>query len=416
MTRTGSDPERTVPNATRGAGERFMPSSEWVDANRGQAEVATYTDLAVLHSPSLADQLASMSSIYDRFSWQVARWERGYAHSMQWRVGRKRFVCSIPEGRVAGVDGAVITPDGVLLTDASIDFPTVVGGSHQYHSFADRVDRARPTRRLTGTSVVLALLGGNNYFHWMAQLLPRIFLMEEAGLEVANVDHFIVNGTSHPFQRETLQRLGITADRTVTMEDGEIVQCALLVVPSLPPSTNFVSREDAEKLQARLGFDRERLLPSTHIYVPRRRVSHRRVENDFAVENLLRHRGFVVVEPSEMSVAQQAAWFGSAEVIVSPHGAALTNVVFAHRGTTIIELFDPRFVNGCYALLSCLRDMKYFFVFGQGSSQCVHQQHIDVAALRAQPAAHASDVPSWENFDIVADLSSLEETLNRVGV
>lgn len=414
MTHKCFDPERAGPSATGDARQEFMSASEWLSTNRRQAEASIYTEVGEFRSPSLTEQLASTKSVYDPVGWQVSEWRRGYEHSMSVPISGKRFVCHIPEGKVAGVDGAVITPDGVLLTDVSLDFPTLLGGSHECHSYADRVNRA-PTRRLTGTSVVLALLGGNNYFHWMAQLLPRLFLIENAGLQIANVDHFIVNGTSHPFQRETLERLGIASDRTVTPEDGEILQCALLVVPSLPPSTNFVARNDIEELQARLGFDRERLLPATRIYVPRRRVSHRWLENDVEVEKLLQYRGFVVVEPSEMSVTQQAACFRSADVIVAPHGAALTNLAFARRGTKIIEIFDPRFVNGCYALLSYVRDLDYYFVFGQRRSES-DQDHVYDLGLRAQPPAPMLAIPSWENFNIVADLSSLEETLDHAGL
>src|SRR5262249_7330368 len=200
-------PERAGPSATGGARQEFMSASEWF-SNRRRAEASIYTEVGEFRSPSLTEQLASTKSVYDPVGWQVSEWRRGYEHSMSVPISGKRFVCHIPEGKVAGVDGAVITPDGVLLTDVSLDFPTLLGGSHECHSYAGRVNRA-PTRRLTGTSVVLALLGGNNYFHWMTQLLPRLFLMEKVGLQIANVDHFIVNGTSHPFQRETLERLGI---------------------------------------------------------------------------------------------------------------------------------------------------------------------------------------------------------------
>jgi capsular polysaccharide biosynthesis protein len=129
----------------------------------------------------------------------------------------------------------------------------------------------------------------------------------------------------------------------------------------------------------------------------------------------LQYRGFVVVEPSEMSVEQQAECFRSADVIVAPHGAALTNLAFARRGTKIIEIFDPRFVNGCYALLSYVRDLDYHFVFGQRCHES-GQDHFDDLGLRAQPPAPMVAIPSWENFNITADLSSLEETLDHAGL
>ena len=48
--------------------------------------------------------------------------------------------------------------------------------------------------------------------------------------------------------------------------------------------------------------------------------------------------GFESIVPGEMSVAEQIATFSSARSIVGAHGAALTNMIFAPPGATIVEL------------------------------------------------------------------------------
>jgi capsular polysaccharide biosynthesis protein len=56
---------------------------------------------------------------------------------------------------------------------------------------------------------------------------------------------------------------------------------------------------------------------------------------------MLSARGFDVVDPSALSVAEQIATFASASLIVATHGAALANLVFASPGSTVVELFPP---------------------------------------------------------------------------
>lgn len=45
---------------------------------------------------------------------------------------------------------------------------------------------------------------------------------------------------------------------------------------------------------------------------------------------LLRERGFEVVDPSGLNIDEQRETFASAELIVGPTGAAMTNLIFAH--------------------------------------------------------------------------------------
>ncbi len=68
-----------------------------------------------------------------------------------------------------------------------------------------------------------------------------------------------------------------------------------------------------------------------------------------------------------MAVAEQIATFAAADRIVAPHGAALTNLAFASRGASVVELFAPDFVQGCYWKLSeCVPGLTYRFLVAAG--------------------------------------------------
>jgi len=57
------------------------------------------------------------------------------------------------------------------------------------------------------------------------------------------------------------------------------------------------------------------------------------MENEPEVETALLRHGFSVVYPQNYSVDEQVAMFSRARVVVGPHGAGLTNTVFAPQGS-----------------------------------------------------------------------------------
>ena len=78
----------------------------------------------------------------------------------------------------------------------------------------------------------------------------------------------------------------------------------------------------------------------------------RRVVREDELWALLEARGFEKVEPGGLSPQEQIDVFAAAEMVVGPHGAALTNLLFAPEGVTVLELFTASYVNQCYWSIS----------------------------------------------------------------
>jgi capsular polysaccharide biosynthesis protein len=57
----------------------------------------------------------------------------------------------------------------------------------------------------------------------------------------------------------------------------------------------------------------------------------------------LAHLGLTVVNPALLTIAEQAKLVASAAVVISPHGSALANLVFATPGTRVLEFHQPRY-------------------------------------------------------------------------
>ncbi len=88
-----------------------------------------------------------------------------------------------------------------------------------------------------------------------------------------------------------------------------------------------------------------------------------------------------------MSVTEQASCLASAEIVVAPHGAGLTNLVFCNPGTKVIEIFSPSYLPNCYWILSNVCGLDHYYLIGTllanpDNRLPIHQDiHLDLALL-----------------------------------
>ncbi len=308
------------------------------------------------------------------------------------------FVATIPFGRVWG-DGFIVTPDNYLLNDVSIDFKDKNGYSSIFRDW-----RLSHITEYEGRVVVLSTDGGNIYYHWLFQLLPRFELVRRAGIDLSGVDYFVINGLNKSFQRESCEILGIDSTRIIQSCEVHHLRAKELIVPSIPLSGGCFRPWMCQFLKDTFltGRDDGNLKSvGRRLYISRSLASYRRVLNENEVIKYLRLRGFEEITFERLSVQQQAATMAVAEVVVAPHGAGLSNLVFCAPGTKVIEIFSPELVIGFFWKLSNQLGLDYYYFLGKG-----------------RPATRESDYEqSWETLtDIEVDLDMLERALDLANI
>ena len=81
-------------------------------------------------------------------------------------------------------------------------------------------------RKLPGTSLVLGdSMGAHCYYHWMVDLLPKLGMVEKAGIKVSSIDNFLVRELNNSFHIETLERFGIERSRVVQTKNDQYLDC-----------------------------------------------------------------------------------------------------------------------------------------------------------------------------------------------
>lgn len=279
------------------------------------------------------------------------------------------FVAVIPEGRLLGEEGSVITPDNHLLWDVSLQLLP----EDQHPAFKSKP--FEPYLETPETVAVLSFFSSETYFHWLYDVLARIHLLRMSGIVV---DKYVMNrNIPLPFQEETLAMLGIQSDKILFTYPNMNMKARQLIVPSISMHSfleygnwpfRFIRQELYEKQNIRnTGCDR--------IYISRSKSDKRKIWNEDQVTDLLSHYGFITVVLEELSVAQQVEIFSSASAIVAPHGSGLANLAFCHPGTKIIEIFAQDYTPVCYWEMSNYLRLDYYSMVENGFLM-PNQQHL----------------------------------------
>jgi capsular polysaccharide biosynthesis protein len=275
------------------------------------------------------------------------------------------FVALIPNGRVYGINGAIISHDDKLLADVSIEFG-VPPSKAKNHSVFQKV-KLPNIQRIDDTVAVLTAASGTVYFHWMFDVLPRIHLLKRSGI-FDEVNKFIVNEIRYEFQRETLDILKISKDKIINSHIDFHIKTSTLILPSLPGITGSMPGWACDFLREIFLYNSEINSKdrTQRIYISRITAKHRRIINESEIIDFLRKLNFQICLLENLSILEQAALLASAEAVVAPHGGGLTNLVFCQKRSKVIELFSPSYVNPCYRVLSNLRNLDYWYLLGEG--------------------------------------------------
>ncbi|MGK7919194.1 MAG: tetratricopeptide repeat protein [Trichodesmium sp.] len=300
---------------------------------------------------------------------------------------------------------AIMTPDNYLLADLSREYPSPLPGCTKHDPSQHRIfgfEELSPLEKIQGKVAVLSVLSGNVYFHWMVDLLPRIEILRQ-GINLEEIDWFVVNNHQQTFQRETLQTLGIPENKILASDRHPHIQATELVVPSYPSYLGWLQPWGLKFLREVFlkGVTKSKSNFSERIYIGRGNARYRRIMNEAEVVEILSKFGFTYITPESMSLENQIATFANAKIIVAPHGSGLTNIVFCNPGTKVIEIFSPHYLRYYYWQISQLLGLEHYYLMGEVFS-CYPIRNIMYESSLVE--------------DILVNLDSLNQMLKVVGI
>jgi capsular polysaccharide biosynthesis protein len=279
------------------------------------------------------------------------------------------FCARLPGARVAGREPIVLTSDYRAVLESAFD---------RYQLDRNRAFTHRPSapRAIRGERLLLTNQWAHAHFHWMLDTLPRLAL-----LPITQTDSpILVPPRLSSAARESLRLLGVAEARLEPLVDPHVVVDEL-VMPSFVGKTGNPPRWALDWLTERLvGKPKSR---DRRLFVSRRDARWRTVVNEDEVMGMLEPLGFEGLVASSLPLTEQLTRFAEAEIVVGPHGGALTGLLAA-RDATVIELFPEDYVNGCYYAVSDALGLDYWYLVSKSRRGNLL---VDLEALRATLAA-----------------------------
>lgn len=238
--------------------------------------------------------------------------------------------------------GAVCRSQGVVKTE-SIWIKANLDSCGDYHSKWSWFPRYLP-----GTYFNLSLFWWDNYYHWHCDVLPRLLRVLP---EMTDEVRIILPPDLKKWQLRSLELIGLNPDRCVAYTDRRPwkVERLLWAAP--------VAMSGDHDMQAMVAL-RDliwRKLNCTpvspggrRLFLIRRNTHGRRIENEKEILSMLLSHGFEPLDCGAVDYDTQVKLFTNAECVVAPHGAALTNLIWAPPATKVFEIFESGSVRRCY--------------------------------------------------------------------
>lgn len=269
---------------------------------------------------------------------------RGLDDPREYTAG-DRFACEFANATLLGPAGPGLTEQGTVIAD-TIGTPPLVPrrtGVSIVQSMTSNGIRptlnalqgeVSPNQRIGTAS--LATSPWNNYYHWTVECLLRARLLEKYGDETGTYPTLLVPKDRSSWMDESLELLDYSGD--VKGFGKGITKVDTLVVPTFPdpiPRECFWMRD---RMRSGLEITDN---SGQRIFIGREDATVRRIANRDAVQQVLDRYNIDTYLLGELSVREQADLFSSAELVVGPHGAGLTNILYGEE-LTVVELFGDK--------------------------------------------------------------------------
>ena len=270
-------------------------------------------------------------------------------YRMQEKIVRP-FVCEIKKAEIIGRYPVAFDLDGNLILETTLPrFSSIkahvaknVSIKTIFAAQFGKQDRHKPIE----VACILTNPWSNNYWHWTVDTLTQLEGVEYYQQQTGIKPRLIVESNLRTWQKDSLKLLGYeTQDLIIWQDFRRIVN--KLIVPSFRRSYEDLHGEISV---AACQWLKQKMLSniptiesgdsvfSPKIFISRRKALGRRISNENEVLEALKPLGFTAYLLEEMSYIQQVKLFAQAKIIIAPHGAGLTNLIFADS-PIILELF-----------------------------------------------------------------------------
>jgi len=212
-------------------------------------------------------------------------------------------------------------------------------------------------RYLKGNYYSLLSMWGNEYYHWFHDVLPKL----EFTLPYLPSDtKFLIDCKPRAYQLDSLGAYGINSNKLELQFSNLDTRVENLWFSSPIGFSGLNSAKAvktvANRLEKFFNISIEKKIKK--LYISRHKAKCRHILNEHLLKPLLHDYGFETLTCEDIPLSEQIHLFSNAKAIIAPHGAGLTNMIYAPSETFVGEISTHPTVP-CYLLMA--RQLKHHF-------------------------------------------------------
>lgn len=192
---------------------------------------------------------------------------------------------------------------------------------------------------LPGVSFSLLQRFSSSFYHFLIETLPRLSFPRPPHLKI---DRYLVPEAARSHASRWLSFAGLSPESLHFVKPLDHFACEQLVfsnelVPWQQPTTWAVGAVRDVLHVPSPSLSASKATPGRAIFLTRKNAYERHLRWE---DELLGTLPWLErIDPAGLEPTDQIKLFASADLIVAPHGAGLSNVVFCRPGTRVVELF-----------------------------------------------------------------------------
>lgn len=213
------------------------------------------------------------------------------------------------------------------------------------------------------------------YYHFVAETLARLTLFLNNFDIIKKIKILLPNKTK--YINEYLDILGINKDQVITSNPQKNYKANKVYFPR-PISWGSPSREDLIRIKTiflnilELKPIKEKIIIIKRLKGPRQILNHDNLLNEIK-RNFPQEK--IVEFDDRICIKDTIKLFSEAKLIIGPHGAGLSNMIFSPKGVPIIEIQPSKFtLNLCFWHMAKALEMKHWFVL---NNECTNSDNFE---------------------------------------
>ena len=248
-----------------------------------------------------------------------------------------------------------------------------VKGEFKEPSFNVVIKKGTPKFKKKINGKVFSLVqgaSGNNYFHWMFDILPRLIILENV-YQLSEIDYFYCPQIK-PWQLQTLSIFKINEDKIINSNYYRHILADKVLAVSHPWYQKGRILNEAKNLpswiideiSSRFDVYAKKFKCNDKFFIDRResKYNHCQIINDEDVKTYLKKRGFAVYRVGELNFFEQVYLFQNAKMIIGAHGAAFANLIFCKPNTKVLDIIPEYHPNTVDATIGKFKNLNFEFV------------------------------------------------------